>query len=430
MKIRIASAQIIDTNSPFNGQHKQFWIENGKISSIADTAEVINDQADHIIEADGLKISAGWMDMWAAAKDPGFEHQEDLITVRDAAAAGGFTEIALLPNTSPVVQTKEAVIYSRIKGSDHAVQAYPMAAVTLDIKGKDLTEMIDLHYAGAIAFTDGFKPVWHSDILVKTLQYLQTFDGLLINRPEDILLTQFGNMHEGITSTMLGLKGMPALAEEMMIARDLRFLEYAGGKIHFSMISTAKSVELIREAKQKGLQVTCDIAAHQVAFDDTALLNFDTNLKVNPPFRSRADIEALWQGLADDTIDAIVSAHNPLDEESKKLEFDLAEFGIIGLQTAFAVINTHNKILSLEKLIEKLTTRPRRILQLPDIHIAENQPASLTLFNTEYEWVLTEKNILSRSKNSPFIGHTLKGKPVAIINNGKIIVNDKRLIHK
>jgi dihydroorotase len=290
--------------------------------------------------------------------------------------------------------------------------------------------MIDLHTAGAIAFTDGHKPVWHSDILVKTLQYLQTFDGLLINRPEDVLLAQFGQMHEGITSTMLGLKGIPALAEEMMIARDLRFLEYAGGKIHFSAISTATSLELIRQGKRNGLQVTCDMAAHQIAFDDTALLNFDTNLKVNPPFRSQTDIEAIWKGLADGTIDAIVSDHNPLDEESKKLEFDLAEFGIIGLQTAFAVMNTFNQTLSLEKLIEKFTVRPRQILKLPSVHIAEGQPANLTLFNTEQQWTFTEKLIRSKSRNTPFIGHTFRGKPVGIINNGKVVLSDAKPVYR
>jgi dihydroorotase len=290
--------------------------------------------------------------------------------------------------------------------------------------------MIDLHQAGVVAFTDGLKPVWHSDILVKTLQYLQTFDGLLINRPEDTLLTQFGNMHEGIASTMLGLKGMPALAEEMMIARDLRFLEYAGGKIHFSAISTAKSVQLIREAKQKGLQVSCDIAAHQIAFEDTALMGFDTNLKVNPPFRTRQDIQALLEGLADDTIDAIVSDHNPLDEECKKLEFDLAEFGIIGLETAFAVINTYRGELPLEKIIEKLTVIPRLILDLPLPELQEGKPANLTVFNSEDEWQFTEKHIRSKSKNTPFIGHTFKGKALAIINNGKAIIHHKELIRE
>ena len=206
----------------------------------------------------------------------------------------------------------------------------------------------------------------------------------------------------------------------MMIARDLRFLEYAGGKIHFSTISTAKAVQLIRQAKHKGLKVSCDIAAHQIAFDDTALLEFDTNLKVNPPFRSQADIAALWEGLADNTIDAIVSDHNPLDIESKKLEFDLAEFGITGLETAFALINTYNKILSVSDMVEKLAIRPRQILQLPVPAIEEGQVANLTLFSTELEWTYTEKNIRSKSLNSPFIGQKFKGKPLAIINNGKI----------
>jgi dihydroorotase len=420
MKILIRAAEIITPNSQLNGQHRDIWIENGIIKNIANAGELPTTEAHRVYKDEALKVSAGWVDMRALAKDPGLEHQEDLYTVRDAAAAGGFTEITLLPNTHPFTQTKESIIYAKTKGNTHAVTVHPMAGVTIDGKGKDLTEMIDLHMAGAIAFTDGIKPVWHSDILVKTLQYLQTFNGLLINRPEDTLLTQFGNMHEGITSTMLGLKGMPAIAEEMMIARDLRFLEYTGGKIHFSTISTAKAVQLIRQAKHKGLKVSCDIAAHQIAFDDTALLEFDTNLKVNPPFRSQADIAALWEGLADNTIDAIVSDHNPLDIESKKLEFDLAEFGITGLETAFALINTYNKILSVSDIVEKLAIRPRQILQLPVPAIEEGQVANLTLFSTELEWTYTEKNIRSKSLNSPFIGQTFKGKPLAIINNGKI----------
>lgn len=420
MKILIRSAEVIAPGSHLSGQHRDIWIENGIIKKIAHAGELPTTEAHRVYKNSTLKVSAGWVDMRVLAKDPGLEHQEDLYTVREAAAAGGFTEIALLPNTHPVSQTKESIIYAKTKGNTHAVTVHPMAAVTIDGKGKDLTEMIDLHTAGAVAFTDGLKPVWHSDILVKTLQYLQTFNGLLINRPEDTLLTQFGNMHEGITSTMLGLKGMPALAEEMMIARDLRFLEYTGGKIHFSTISTAKAVQLIRQAKHKGLRVTCDIAAHQIAFDDTALIGFDTNLKVNPPFRSQADIAALWEGLADNTIDAIVSDHNPLDIESKRLEFDLAEFGITGLETAFAVINTYNTTVSLPDLIEKLTLRPRQILQLPIPIIEEGQPANLTLFSTDQEWTYSEKNIRSKSFNSPFIGHAFKGKALAVINNGQI----------
>jgi dihydroorotase len=420
MKILIRSAEVIAPGSEFNGQQRDIWIENGIIKNIALAGELPTTEAHRVYKDDHLKVSAGWVDMRVLAKDPGLEHQEDLYTVREAAAAGGFTEIALLPNTQPVTQTKEAIIYARSKGNSHLVTVHPMGAVTIDAKGKDLTEMIDLHTAGAVAFTDGLKPVWHSDILVKTLQYLQTFDGLLINRPEDTLLTQFGNMHEGVTSTMLGLKGMPAIAEEMMIARDLRFLEYAGGRIHFSGISTAKAVQLIREARHKGLQVTCDIVAHQIAFDDTALWDFDTNLKVNPPFRSQEDIAALWEGLADNTIDAIVSDHNPLDTESKKLEFDLAEFGIIGLETAFAVVNTYNKTLPLHQLVEKLAIRPRQILKLPVPQIAEGQQANLTIFSTGHKWTYAENTIRSKSRNSPFIGRTFHGKALAIINNGNV----------
>lgn len=423
MKICIASAYIIDPASPFNGQTQDLWIENGIIQRIEDVSAENRQEADQLIEIAGLHVSAGWLDMRVSAADPGYEYREDLLSVREAAASGGFTGIVTLPNTHPTVQTKEAIHYQRTKGSNHAVQIFPAATVTIDALGKDLTEMIDLHHAGAVAFTDGHQPVWHPDILIKTLQYLQPFGGLLINRPEDALLTQFGTMHEGVTSTMLGLKGMPALAEELMLARDLRLLAYAGGKIHLSLISTAQSVQLIREAKAQGLAVTCDVAAHQMAFDDTALLNFDTNLKVNPPFRSQSDSQALWQGLADGTIDAIVSDHHPLDEESKKLEFDLAEFGIIGLETAFAVANTHNRTLALPALIAKFTVNPRNILNLPQPRMEAGQPANLTLFNPNLEWTFTGRDIRSKSRNTPFIGQTFKGKVMGVVNNGKVMMS-------
>jgi dihydroorotase len=230
-------------------------------------------------------------------------------------------------------------------------------------------------------------------------------------------------MHEGVAATMLGLKGMPALAEEMMVARDLRLLEYTGGKIHFSCISTAGAVQQIREAKVRGLAVTCDMAAHQIAFEDTALSEFDTNLKVNPPFRGEADIQALWAGLADGTIDAVVSDHSPLDEESKQLEFDLAEFGIIGLETAFAVLNTHNQKLSVSQLIEKLSVNPRKILGLPLPPIREGTLANITIFDPEAQWTFTGKDIRSKSANTPFVGASFRGRVIGIVNNGQIMLN-------
>ncbi len=423
MIIHLPSVRIVDSRSPFNGQHTQVLIENGIVGRLGDPVENWNARADYTLQSKHLCLSPGWVDMRVSAKDPGHEHQEDLFSVREAAAAGGFTEIAVLPNTHPVLQTKEAVAYARSRGGGHAVKVHPLAAVSIDAKGKDLTEMIDLHTAGAIAFTDGLQPVWHSDILVKTLQYLQTFGGLLINRPEDKLLNQFGTMHEGISATMLGLKGMPPLAEELMISRDLNLLRYAGGKIHFACLSTAGSVQLVREAKAQGLNVTCDVAAHQMAFDDTALMDFDTNLKVNPPFRGRTDIDALWAGLADGTIDAVVSDHNPLDEESKNLEFDLAEFGIIGLETAFAVFNTHNQRLSLEQLVDKLSHTPRKILNLPVPELKEGNLANFTLFDPDFSWVFTGKQIRSKSRNTPFIGHTFTGKVLGVMNSGKVVLS-------
>ncbi len=415
MKILIRSAQIIDSRSPYNGQTQSLLIENGMITQIAGS---IDTQADVVIDQPNLNVSAGWVDMRVSVPDPGYEYRETLRSVREAAAAGGFTEIAILPNTHPVIQTKESVSYIAHSGKGHPVKVHPIAAVTLDAHGKDLTEMMDLHQAGVIAFSDGHEPLQNSDMVLKVLQYMQPFGGLFINRPEDTLITKFGTMNEGVPATMLGMKGMPRMAESMMIMRDLRILEYTGGKIHFTCISTAESVELIRQAKARGLQVTCDIAAHQIAFTDAALMQFDTNLKVNPPFRSQADVDALWTGLADGTIDAVVSDHHPLDVEVKNLEFDLASFGVIGLETAFAVLHTHNKQLSLEKIVSLLSEKPRQILGLETALIAENQPANLTLFDAETEWTFHPSDIRSLSKNTPFVGAAFKGRVHGIVNQG------------
>ncbi|MGV3560556.1 dihydroorotase [Larkinella arboricola] len=424
MKLLIRAARIVDAQSPFNGQVRDVLIENGLIRQISESITVEeSDAALKVIEQDGLCISPGWVDLRVSAKDPGYEHKEDLTTVCKAAARGGFTDIAILPNTKPVLDSKDTLGYIRQATQGHPVNVHPIAAITKKTEGTDFTDMIDLHHAGAVAFSDGEKPLLNADLLLKTLQYLQPFNGLLMNRPEEQNLTHFGQMNEGLSSTLLGLKGMPAMAEEMMIERDLRLLEYAhsqsanpasGTVLHFSTISTARAVDLIRQAKQQGLPVSCDVAAHQLAFEDTALMGFDTNLKVNPPFRGSADREALKQGLADGTIDAIVSDHNPQDDESKNIEFDHAEFGIIGLETAFSVVRTHFADLPLEQLVDKLTHAPRRILRLPALTLDENQLATLTVFHPEMEW--TYEQTASRSKNSPFFGKTLRGKALWIIN--------------
>ncbi|MEO6284706.1 MAG: dihydroorotase [Dyadobacter sp.] len=422
MKLLIRAVRIVDKKSPFNGQVKDILIEDGKIKNIGDGLEA--DEAE-VKEGNGLNVSAGWIDMRVASRDPGFEHKEDLNSVRIAASRGGFTEIVLLPNTEPVVHSKDTLNYIRQSGAGGLVKLHVAAAVTRKAEGMDFTEMIDLHEAGAIAFTDGEHPVQNADLFLKTILYLQPLNALLMNRPEDRELSLYGQMHEGVTSTLIGMKGIPSLAEEMMLTRDLKLLEYALEKsmyqsaapaLHVSLISTSQAVELIRAAKAKGLPVSCDIAAHQLAFLDTDLIDFDTNLKVNPPFRSESDLNALKDGLADGTIDAIVSDHNPHDEESKNLEFDHADFGMTGLETAFSTALEYSG-LNVEDIVEKLTNVPRHILRLTEIGIQEGSIANLTFFEPETEWNF-EKSY-SKSKNTPFLGKRLKGKVRGVINNGK-----------
>jgi dihydroorotase len=420
MKILIKSAEILEPGNTFHRKKKNILIEDGIIRFISDK----DHKADEVIDASGMKLSAGWFDMRCAIRDPGFEHKEDIHSVSMAAAAGGFTGIACLPNTNPVIQTKDVISYIKSKSANTILDIFPIAALTLGNKGEELTEMIDLHHGGAVAFSDGNKPVWHSDVLYKSLQYLQSFEGLLIEHAEDRYLSQGGQMNEGKISTTLGLKGLPKISEELIVERDLKILEYSGaGRIHFSHISSPKSLDMIRSAKKKGLRVTCDIAIYQLIFDDTELTGFDTNLKVNPPVRSKEDLKYFWKGIEDDTIDVIVTDHSPQDEESKNTEFDQAEFGMIGLETAFAAFSTYNKTLKIEKFIEKVTTAPRKILKLYSPKIEEGEPANLTLFDPNKEWIFSKENIRSKSKNSPFIGKKLKGKVVAVFNKNKYLLN-------
>jgi dihydroorotase len=422
MKILLRSVRIVDKGSSHHNQVKDLLIENGRIVSIG--TELSGDGVE-VIENAGVSVSPGWIDMRVASRDPGFEHKEDLVSVQEVAARGGFTEVVMLPNSAPVVDTKDTLNYIKRSGGESLVKIHATAAVTKKADGVDFTEMIDLHTAGAVAFTDGENPIQNADILLKALLYLRPFNALLMNRPEDKQLTLFGQMHEGVSSTLLGMKGMPVLAEEMMLSRDLKLLEYAMDKntspatagpwLHISLISTAVSVDLLRQAKAKGLPVTCDIAAHQLAFEDTDLMGFDTNLKVNPPFRNSSEKEALLKGLADGTIDAVVSDHSPHDEESKNLEFDHADFGITGLETVFSLLLKYSQ-LPVEEIVEKLTSSPRAILRQQAVHIEEGAQANLTFFNPDLEWQFNRS--YSKSKNTPFLGAVLRGKVVGVMNQG------------
>src|SRR6267378_9026 len=415
MKILIQSAEIIDAGSPFHRKKKNVLINAGRIAEIGDK----NYSADKVIKAEGMILSAGWLDLGAFVGDPGLEHKEDLSSLAKAAAAGGFTEVAVLPNTHPPIQSKNEVSYIIQNNDNRLVQIHALASVTKNNKGEELTEMIDLHEAGAVAFTDGLKPVWHTDIFLKALQYLQKFDGLLIDHPEDIWLNLFGQMNEGVNSTMLGLKGMPKIAEEVAVSKNLKLLDYAGGRLHFAKISTAKTVGLIRTAKKKGLNVSCDVPVYQALLDDSLLHDFNTHYKVNPPLREKSDNEALIKGLNDGTIDVLSSGHVPQDDESKNLEFDLAEFGIINLQTFGSQLASLSKWVAMESLIEKVTSNPRKILGLSLPTIDVDAKANLTLFDPSLEYTFTQDDNLSKSKNSPWLGSTLTGKVVATFNNSR-----------
>ena len=419
MKILIQGPEILDANSPYHKKEKNILINNGRIVEIGDK----NYSADKVIGGDGMKLSVGWFDLGTFIGDPGLEHKEDIESASKAAAAGGFTGIAVLPNTTPCVQTKNEVSYL-IKGNDtQLVQIHALAAVTKSNKGEELTEMIDLHEAGAVAFTDGLKPIWHTDILLKSLQYLQKFNGLLIDHPEDIWLNLFGQMHEGVNSTRLGLKGMPRIAEDIAVNRNLELLAYAGGRLHFSRLSSGRAVELIRLGKKK-LNVSCDIAVYQPLFDDTVLHDFNTNYKVNPPLREKQDNDALIKGLKDGTIDVLISGHTPHEEESKNLEFDIADFGMTNLQTFASNLVTLSQAIDIEVLIEKITTNPRRLLGLDIPKIDVEEKANLTLFDPNKVWTFDEKVNLSKSRNSPWINKEIKGKAVAVFNNSRTRIED------
>jgi len=400
----IKNATIIDKRSEFNNQNADVKIENGIITDIAKDIQPENDF--RIIEHDNLHISEGWFDSSVSFGEPGFEDSETIKNGLNVAEKSGFTAVALNPNTNPVLDNQALIHFVKQKAQNHKVALYPIGAITQNSDTIHLAELFDMKNAGAIAFTDYKKSIEDANLLKLALQYVQDFNGLIIAFSQDKNIKSNGTVNESQTSTKLGLKGIPNLAEDLQIARNLLLLEYTGGKLHIPTISTEKSVDLIRQAKAKGLNVSCSVAVHNLFFTDEILEGFDTNYKVNPPIRTQKDINALIKGLKDGTIDMITSDHNPIDIESKKLEFDKATDGIIGLETTFGVLN---KILSLEIIIEKLTL-PKSVFGIENTPIEVGQKANLTLFNPKIEYILEEKDILSKSKNSPFIGKKLKGK--------------------
>ena len=412
MQILLKNARIFDGNPEIRSQ--DILIQHGIIEAMGDKIQAPSGA--QIWESPELSVSPGWLDIGVYAADPGYEHREDLSSAAAAAAAGGFTAMACFPNTDPALHTKSEILYVRNKSAGLPVHCYPIGAVSQDCAGKDLAELFDMHAAGAVAFSDGKRAVQDAGLLLRALQYAKAFSGLVINVPHHNTIAAGGQMHEGLMSTSLGLKGLPALAEELMVQRDLSLLEYSGGRLHIHLISTAKSVEMIRAAKKAGFPVTCSVAVANLCFSDEKLIDFDSNWKVVPPLRSHSDSRALMEGVTDGTIDFICSNHTPWHEEAKNLEFTYADFGIIGLETVFALCRTFlRKALTVEKLIEKMSLAPRQILGLPIPKIEIGERAELTVFDPNAEWVLEEKSIRSKSRNTPLIGQTFQGKVLGIV---------------
>ena len=420
MKILIKKATILDPESKHNKQTKDILIENGTITHID---ENINDDEAKIIESENLYLSQGWTDLNARFGEPGLEYKEDLTSGMNAAAQGGFTHVALMPSTEPSIQTKSDVSYLLNQNEHHIVDLHPMGALTINRKGEQLTEMFDMHQNGALAFSDDKRSINNANLMKIALLYAKNFKGLIMSFSSESKTAEKGQMNEGITSTKLGLKGIPSVSEELQIARDLQLCEYAEARLHFSTISSAKSVDLIREAKSKGLNVTADVSSYHLLLNDTELESYNSNLKVNPPLRSDNDIKGLKQGLSDGTIDAICSDHYPQNIENKKCEFNLAAFGMINLETCFSSANTALKdTMDLAVIVEKLSTKPKSILGLKTSAIEEGNLADLTLFDPSLKWIYLEENIVSKSKNSPLIGREFTGKPIAIVNNGQLSI--------
>lgn len=413
MKTLLKSVTVIDKSSEFHNKKVDILIESGIIQNISETP--INENTEEVIEGENLHVSIGWFDLKANFREPGEEWKETIHSGALAAKKGGFTAVAVVPTTTHPTDNRSAIEFVINRGINTGVKLYPYGAISKELKGENLAELFDMYDAGAVGFTDNKKHL-SSGITSRALLYSKS-NNLLINIfPCENKISTNGQMHEGVASTKLGLKPIPSLAEELQIQRDLSLAAYHDTAIHFSTISTKKAVDLIRKAKQKGLKVTCDIAAHQLSFTDNDLATYDTNFKVLPPFREQEDIDALTEGLKDGTIDAICSDHTPHDIESKKLEFEHADFGAIGLETAFGAINIALKgKIELTTLIEKLTVNPRKITKLPIPSIKVGEKADLTVFNPNLTWTYNETDIVSKSKNSPFIGKELVGKPIATI---------------
>ena len=418
MKILLKAATILDKTSPFHKQQKDLLIENNLFVAIADHIACPEDCKE--IQLENLHVSKGWFDSSVSFGEPGYEERETISKGLEVAAKSGFTEVAVNSNTLPFIDSKPSVSFLKSEALGKATKLHPIASLTQQSKGEEMAELYDMQKAGAIAFGDYNKPMTSENMMKVALLYAQNFDGLVLSFPHNKKIAGGGIANEGIQSTLLGLKGIPNLAEELQITRDLCILEYTGGKLHIPTISTKKSVALIREAKQKNLQVTCSVTAHHLNFTDAELNDFNSNFKVLPPLRTEEDRQALIEGVKDGTIDCITSDHNPIDIENKKVEFSNANFGTIGLESLYPSLEN---VLDTETIVDCITDKARAVFGLESSSIDTNQPVAISLFSTKGKSKFTEKDILSSSKNAIFENKEVLGNVYGIYANNQLILN-------
>ena len=414
MDVLIKKVKVIGHNSPHNGKVKDILIRDGTIKKIADN--IFSDDF-RVISYDNLHISAGWLDMNVTFGEPGMEERETISTGLRSASKGGFTGVAMMPDVLPCIDSDVGINYVKKAAQDNIVDIYPIGALTKGCKGKEISESFSMKQAGAVAFSDNKRTIPDDNLMKLVSLYIKNFDGLLISFAHTESISAQGQMNEGIISTKLGLRGIPVLSEDLRLYRDIAIAKYTGCRLHIQCISTAKSVEMIRQAKQNGYKVTAHTTPAHLCFTEEELLGFDTQYKLLPPLRSKQDVEALKKAVKQRII-GLSSDHTPINIEAKQCEFEYAEFGTIALESAFGA--ALSALQDIDLVVDLFTNEPRKILGLPLANIQEGEKAEFTVFDPNKKWVFKKEDIYSKSKNSIFLNEKLLGKPIGIYNNNKL----------